>query len=310
MPTLLALTALASRQPLRCLAQQPRESSWRPSAAAPRPRRMPRTAALQGKGSTRQAEGGNAEGLGSSGLPPPPAGAPPLVGTGDSADGAPSSSGGGGSAEAPAADGWPAWLSKSDVETVAIAVAVSYAIRILIAEPRFIPSLSMFPTFDVGDRLVAEKITYRFNRQPGTGDVIIFRPARGVGRDSSWLDDNVFIKRIVAVAGDTVEVRGGRLIVNGQSRTEPYIYEMPKYELPLLTVPEGHVFVMGDNRNNSYDSHIWGPLPAENIIGRACWKYWPLTKWGGLPDYSDVQALVAEQPGGGAALPAAPPLKG
>ena len=125
---------------------------------------MPRTAALQGKGSTRQAEGGNAEGLGSSGLPPPPAGAPPLVGTGARAAGAPSSRGGGGSAEAPAADGWPAWLSKSDVETVAIAVAVSYAIRILIAEPRFIPSLSMFPTFDVGDRLVAEKITYRFNR--------------------------------------------------------------------------------------------------------------------------------------------------
>lgn len=66
--------------------------------------------------------------------------------------------------EAATGDGWPAWLSKSDVETVAIAVAVSYAIRLVIAEPRFIPSLSMFPTFDVGDRLVAEKLTFRFSR--------------------------------------------------------------------------------------------------------------------------------------------------
>jgi len=170
-------------------------------------------------------------------------------------------------------------------------VALSYAIRIFIAEPRFIPSLSMYPTFDIGDRLVAEKITYRFKRPPAAEDVIIFHPPKQTGRAGGVFDDNVFIKRVVATEGDQVQVRNGRLVVNGVARDEPYINERPNYTLSPFTVPEGHVFVMGDNRNNSYDSHIWGPLPRENIIGRACWKYWPITKFGGLEDYSDVSRL-------------------
>ena len=184
------------------------------------------------------------------------------------------------------------FFSKDDVQTVAIAVALSYAIRIFIAEPRFIPSLSMYPTFDIGDRLVAEKITYRFKRPPAAEDVIIFHPPKQTGRAGGLFDDNVFIKRVVATEGDQVQVRNGRLIVNGRARDEPYINEKPNYTLSKFTVPEGHVFVMGDNRNNSYDSHIWGPLPKENIIGRACWKYWPLQKFGGLVDYSDVAAGI------------------
>ncbi|KAL4419701.1 hypothetical protein ABPG75_006799 [Micractinium tetrahymenae] len=322
---LLATAPLCGLQPFGA-AQQPREPARRIQAAAPRSaqaggrcRRALQVQAIQsGKGSTRQqaddGSGITAAGAGA-GLPPPPASAPSLVGEDANANGVPSSSGSGsgngsGSGDG-GGDGWPAWLSKSDVETVAIAVAVSYGIRLLIAEPRFIPSLSMFPTFDVGDRLVAEKLTYRFSRAPSTGDVVIFRPAKGVGREGSFLDDNVFIKRIVAVEGDTVEVKGGRLIVNSQPRNEPYIFETPKYELPELVVPPGHVFVMGDNRNNSYDSHIWGPLPVENIIGRACWKYWPVNKWGGLEDWTDVSRLaLTADASGAAALPAAPPLKG
>lgn len=94
-----------------------------------------------------------------------------------------------------------------------------------------------------------------------------------------------------------VQVRDGKLYINGTPRNESYIFEAPQYILKPQIVPPGHVFVMGDNRNNSYDSHIWGALPVENIIGRASFVYWPPNKVAGLPDVS--ASLKA---------PAAPPL--
>jgi hypothetical protein len=98
------------------------------------------------------------------------------------------------------------------------------------------------------------------------------------------------------------QVKGGQLYVNGAPRCEAFIYERPAYTLASQRVPPGHVFVMGDNRNNSFDSHIWGPLPLKNVIGRAVFVYWPLNKVGPLPDYTGSATLCAQQP------PPAPPL--
>ena len=97
-------------------------------------------------------------------------------------------------------------------------------------------------------------------------------------RELGYPPGEVFIKRVVAVQGDTVEVRKGKLVLNGVPMTEPFILEPPAYSLAPQTVPEGDVFVMGDNRNNSFDSHKWGPLPAENVLGRACFKVRAPTK--------------------------------
>jgi len=149
--------------------------------------------------------------------------------------GGPGGDGGGGDEDEDMFD-WPEWvpeglrLNKEDVATVLITFAVSLAFRATIAEPRFIPSLSMYPVFDVGDRLIAEKITYRWRHDPVPGDVIIFHPPK-TPKTSLALTKEVFIKRVVAVAGDTVEVRQGELFVNGKGRggelkLEPATYTM------------------------------------------------------------------------------------
>jgi len=158
------------------------------------------------------------------------------------------------------------------------------AIRLLIVEPRYIPSLSMYPSFEINDQLAVEKVT-KWYRPPERREVVVFDPPQSFWELSARRPDGeALIKRIVAVAGDEVEVKGGQLYINGQLQAEPYTAENAEYTLAPTRVPAGCVFVLGDNRNKSFDSHYWGPLPTKNIIGHAIFTYWPPNRLGAVPD--------------------------
>jgi signal peptidase I len=178
---------------------------------------------------------------------------------------------------APAAkSSWRVWWENAQILFVAIILAL--LVRAFVAEPRYIPSDSMYPTLEIGDRLVVEKISYYFHA-PEPGEIVVFDPPPQLQRQG-YAKDQAFIKRIVAIPGQTIEVRDGTVYVDRQPLTEPYIAEPPAYTMTAVQVPENTVFVMGDNRNNSNDSHVWGFLPQQNIIGHAWLRFFPYTKIG------------------------------
>ena len=168
-------------------------------------------------------------------------------------------------------------------QTIGLSIALALGIRQFIAEARYIPSESMKPTLLVNDRLVVEKISYRL-QDPKRGDIVVFWPPSEIVPAGQRRD--AFIKRIVGFPGDTVEVTDGTVLVNGDELDENYIQSPPTYEQAPLTIPAGNYFVLGDNRNASYDSHAWDIsqpfVPEDQIIGKAVVRFWPPTRLGGL----------------------------
>jgi signal peptidase I len=162
------------------------------------------------------------------------------------------------------------------VAIVAAAFLLALLIQQFVLKPYVIPSPSMERTLVHGDRVLVNRLAYRF-RDPKSGDVIVFHPP---GADP---DSEPFIKRVVAVGGDTVSVHNGVLWVNGVAQDEPYVKEYPILDdYPEITIAPGYIWAMGDNRNNSGDSRVFGPVSEDSIVGEAFCIYWPLGHIDGL----------------------------
>ena len=167
-----------------------------------------------------------------------------------------------------------AWRSlRENLILITIALVLAFFIRTFIAEPRYIPSDSMLPTLETGDRLVIEKISYRFT-SPKFGDIVVFQPPPELQR-RGYSQDQAFIKRIIGTPGDTLKIDDGKVYLNGNILQENYIKEPPLQAFQLVRVPQNQYFMMGDNRNDSNDSRYWGFLPKKNMIGNAIFRFWP-----------------------------------
>jgi signal peptidase I len=192
------------------------------------------------------------------------------------------------------------------VVIVALALGLALGIQAWVVKPYQIPSESMEPTLDVGQRVLVNRFLYHF-QDPEIGDVIVFHPPAGADagqvcgvpggkpkagepcpQPTPERSDQNFIKRVVAGPGDTLSVKNGHPVVNGvEQKDEDFINPCgssgPPCELPkTITIPPDHYFMMGDNRGASDDSRFWGPVPRDWIIGEAFATYWPPNRIGGL----------------------------
>ncbi len=166
------------------------------------------------------------------------------------------------------------------LETVGLALILFVIINTVSARVR-VDGLSMLPTLQDGEFVLVNRLAYQLGT-PARGDIIVFR--------STTQPDLDLIKRVMGTPGDTIRVGGGRVIVNGVVLNEPYINAAPAYS-GQWTVPQGSLFVLGDNRNDSSDSHAWGMLPIRNVIGKGLFIYWPPPEWA-MIDHVQIAAAA------------------
>lgn len=180
-----------------------------------------------------------------------------------------------------------------------LALVVAVLVKIFLVQAFFIPSESMIPTLEIDDRVLVSRIAYLFDG-PDRGEVIVFdmpmeyedppepiwesmvrHVVEAVGIRVARVED--LIKRVIAVGGDRLEIRDNRVMVNGLVLDEPYAQLGARMaDLGPISIPEGHVWVMGDNRDNSRDSRRFGPVPVDTVVGRAFIRFWPVSRLEGL----------------------------
>ena len=186
------------------------------------------------------------------------------------------------------------------VVIVAVALGVALGIQAFLVKPFRIPSESMVPTLEIGQRVLVNRVGEHFG-DPKRGDVMVFKPPKGADdnmcgvqhpseqpcpRSTTGKSDTNFIKRVVGLPGERLSVRAGRVYIDGKLQKEPFIE--PDAQCALcnmpdpIVIPAGQYYMMGDNRGASADSREWGPVPKDNFIGNAFATYWPPSKWGGL----------------------------
>jgi signal peptidase I len=158
-----------------------------------------------------------------------------------------------------------AWLVELG-ETILPAIVIAVLINLFLAQATRVYGHSMEPNLHTDQRLVVEKVSYRLHG-PRRGEIVVLNiPNRG---------PELLIKRVIALPGETVEVRDGNVFIDGQQLEEPYLSTETRGSYGPLVVPAGHIFVMGDNRGASNDSRAFGPVPMEQVVGRAWVSYWP-----------------------------------
>ena len=187
-------------------------------------------------------------------------------------------------------------LAGSSAALVAVAVVVAVVVKAFVAQAFYIPSASMEPQLKINDRVIVSKLAYDLHA-PRRGDIVVFRAPPGLEKSPTPQHDPVLraladaaqavglassgtdlIKRVIALPGETVEGRGGHVLIDGRVLIEPYL---PPGTLTSsfgpFVIPKGYVWVMGDNRNDSEDSRYFGAIPVRTIVGRAIWRVWPVT---------------------------------